>query len=230
MAHVTDLPQWAVDRGKAMNDVQALDCARTALVVIDMQRVFMEPGEVFANPHAMDIMPAVNRLAAAFRAAGCPVIWTRQTVDDAPPLAMADWQYDLSLPAVAEAVAVMRAGTSSHGLHPGMDVADADPVIDKYRYSAFMCPAGALQQALDGLEAQCIVIAGTLTNCCCDSTARDGNMLGYRTIMVADACAAPTDAEHNAALMLARLNFADVKTVAELEELLSHAEQGASQC
>lgn len=220
MAHITTLPEWAIERGRALNDVRTLDPARTALVVIDMQSVFMDPAQVFGNPHAMDIVPAVNRLAAAFRAAGCPVIWTRQTVSDEPPLAMPAWQYDLSLPAVAQAVAVMRAGTDSHALHPLMDVADRDHVLDKYRYSAFLCPAGALNLTLGALQVDCIVIAGTLTNCCCDSTARDGNMLGFKTILVSDGCAAPTDAEHNAALMLARLNFADVKATDDVIALL----------
>ncbi|MDE1146744.1 MAG: cysteine hydrolase [Azospirillaceae bacterium] len=220
MAHHIDLPDWAHARGRGLNDVQALDPARTALLVIDMQRVFMAPGEVFANPHAMDIVPAVNRLAAAVRTAGGRVIWTRQTVSTDPTLAMPAWQYDLSIPFVREAVRVMHAGTAHHALHQDMDVRDGDTVIDKYRYSAFMCPAGALRAELQAQGIDTLLVAGTLTNCCCDSTARDGNMLGYRVVVLADACAAPTDAEHNAALLLVRLNFADVKTVDEVEGLL----------
>ena len=56
-----------------------------------------------------------------------------------------------------------------------------------------------------------IVITGTLTNCCCESTAREANMAGYKVIVVSDATAAVTDAEHNAALLNLRLNFADVR-------------------
>ncbi|MBB6254386.1 cysteine hydrolase family protein [Nitrospirillum iridis] len=221
MAHIIALPAWAHERGRGLNDVRTLDPVRTALVVIDMQCVFMAPGEVFGNPHALDIMPAVNRLAMVVRAAGGRVIWTRQTVSADPALAMPPWQYDLSIPFVQEAVRVMTAGNPSHALHPAMDARDGDGVIDKYRYSAFLCPAGALRADLQAHGIDTLLIAGTLTNCCCDSTARDGNMLGYRVVVLADACAAPTDAEHNAALLLLRLNFADVKTVAEVEGLLA---------
>lgn len=208
--HVVDLPDWAVERGSVLNRFTAIDPARTALVVIDMQTVFMAPGEVFANPNAVGIIGNVNRLAAAMRGAGGCVIWTRQTVSHDPPLAMPDWQYDLSVPHVRRAVETMLAGTPSHALHPEMDVAPGDIVIDKYRYGAFMCPAGALRAVLEERGADMLLIAGTLTNVCCESTARDGNMAGYKVIVVPDAMATITDAEHNAALLNLRLNFADV--------------------
>ncbi len=203
-----------------MNHFAAIDPARTAFVAIDMQSVFLSPDEVFGNPHALGIVDDVNRLAAAFRAAGATVIWTRQTIDHRPPLAMPAWQYDLSIPFVRAAVAAMAAGTASQALHPAMAVAPGDVVLDKYRYGAFSCPAGALAAALAARGLDTLVIAGTLTNCCCDSTAREGNMLGFRVFIVSDATAARTDEEHYAALLLLRLNFADVRTGDELTALL----------
>ena len=221
MSHVVDLPDWAVERGRAQNDIMSADPARTALVAIDMQNVFMAAGEVFGNPHALDIAERVNRAAAIVREGGGTVIWTRQTVSDAPGLAMPAWQYDLSIPFVAHAVEVMRTGTRSHALHDAMDVRAEDVQLDKYRYGAFSCPAGALRRELEARGIETLVIAGTLTNCCCDSTAREANMAGYRVIVLADACAAPSDAEHNAALLLLRLNFADVKWVEALPAILT---------
>jgi nicotinamidase-related amidase len=209
--HAIDLPDWAVERGKALNNFDRIDPRRAALIVIDMQRVFLEPDEVFGNPHALDIIDPVNRAAQAMRAAGGTVIWTRQTVSVEPPLAMPAWQYDLSDPYLRRAVETMAAGTDSHALHPRMDVDPRDVVIDKYRYGAFMCPAGALAVALKARAVEMLVIAGTLTNICCESTARDGNMLGYRVMLLADATAAVTDAEHNAALLNLRIAFADVR-------------------
>lgn len=209
--HTIDLPDWAVERGSALNRFDTIDPTRAALVVIDMQNVFLAPDEVFGNPNAMDIIPAVNRLAGAARAAGMPVIWTRQTVSSDPALAMPEWQYDLSIPDVRRAVETMIAGTRSHALHPAMAVEPGDVVIDKYRYSAFLCPARALETELARRGIDMIVIAGTLTNVCCESSARDGNMMGYRVIAVSDAMATHTDAEHNAALLNLRLSFADVR-------------------
>jgi nicotinamidase-related amidase len=208
----TGIPAWAIERGAILNAFTRLDPARTALVAIDMQTVFLAPEEVFGNPRAIDIVPAVNRLARAIRDAGGTVIWTRQTVSHAPPLAMPAWQYDLSIPDVRRAVETMLAGTRSHALHPAMDVAPGDPVLDKYRYSAFLCPDAALERTLKARDIELLIIAGTLTNVCCESTARDGNMLGYKVIVVSDATAARTDAEQDAALLNLRLTFADVHT------------------
>jgi nicotinamidase-related amidase len=61
-----------------------------------------------------------------------------------------------------------------------------------------------------------VVITGTLTNVCCETTAREAYMAGYRVIVVADATAAVTDAEHKAALLNLRLNFADVRRASEV--------------
>jgi nicotinamidase-related amidase len=107
-----------------------------------------------------------------------------------------------------------------------MDVQPGDLEIDKYRYGAFMCPAGGLKAALEAHpEIDTLVIAGTLTNCCCDSTARDGNMLGYKVVFLSDATATRTDEEHNAALLTLCLNFADVRTTAELAGMVAGADQ-----
>jgi ureidoacrylate peracid hydrolase len=221
--HAIDLPDWAVERGSVLNRFDRINPARTALVVIDMQNVFLAPGEAFGNANALDIVPEVNGLAAAMREAGGTVIWTRQTVSHEPPLAMPEWQYDLSIPAVRRAVETMLAGTTSHALHPAMEVGPDDLILDKYRYSAFLCPAAALKAALEARGIEMLVIAGTLTNVCCEGTARDGNMLGYKVILVSDATATITDAEHNAALLNLRLTFADVLPAARVREMLEAA-------
>ena len=225
MAHTIALPEWAIARGRQLNQIDAIDPSRTALVAIDMQNVFMAPDEVFGNANALAIVETVNAVAAAMRDAGAVVIWTRQTVSAVPPLAMADWQYDLSIPEVRRAVETMAAGTRAHALHDAMAVGPDDPVVDKYRYGAFSCPAGDLRRLLEERQIDTLVIAGTLTNCCCDSTAREANMAGYRILFLADATATRTDEEHNAALLCLRLNFADVRYTDEVLAMLadSHA-------
>lgn len=209
--HVIRLPKWAVERGAGLNSFDALEPGATALVNIDMQSVFLAEDQIYGNPHARDIVGPVNALSAAMRAAGAPVIWTRNTYVADGPFAPAPWQYDPARPGVAEGMAALSPGTASHDLFPAMQRAAGDLVLDKYRYGALSCPAGALRAELERLGTRMAVITGTLTNCCCESTARELNMAGYKVIVVADAMATATDAEHNAALLNLRLNFADVK-------------------
>ncbi len=117
----------------------------------------------------------------------------------------------------------MTAGAPGHGLYAAMDVAAGDLVLDKHRYGAFSCPCGALPRALERLGVAMLVIAGTLTNVCVESTAREANMAGYKVVVAADATAAVTDAEHNAALLNLRLNFADVRRTRELLRMIEAA-------
>ena len=208
--HVTRLPRWAVERGGALNRFAALAPGRTALINIDMQSLFLAEDQIYGNPHGRDIIGNVNALSQALRQAGAPVIWTRSTHTFDGPCAPAPWQYDASDPRVAAGIAGLQAGSVGHGLHPAMQVAADDIVLDKYRYGALSCPAGNLRRTLEDLGTEMVIITGTLTNCCCETTAREANMAGYKVIFVADATATHTDAEHNAALLNLRLNFADV--------------------
>lgn len=218
--HTIEIPQWAEERGRALNHFSAIEPGHTALINIDMQNVFLAEGQIYANPHGRDIIDNVNRLSRAMRAAKAPVIWTRQTHTHDGPCAPPAWQYDVSQSRVAAGVAALQAHADGHALHPAMNVAPHDLVIDKYRYGALSCPAGALAAALKKLGARMTVITGTLTNVCCESTARELNMAGYKVIVVSDATAAVTDTEHNAALLNLRINFADVRRTDDVAEMI----------
>lgn len=219
--HAIEIPQWAEERGRALNHFSAIDRGRTALVNIDMQNAFLAEGQIYANPHARDIVDNVNRLSRAMRAAGAPVIWTRQTHTHDGPYAPPAWQYDVSQPRVAAGVAALQMQADGHALYPAMDTAPHDLVIDKYRYGALSCPAGALTAALKKLGASMVIVTGTLTNCCCESTARELNMAGYKVIVVSDATAAVTDVEHNAALLNLRINFSDVQRTEDIAKMIA---------
>ena len=220
MAHRIRLPGWARERGAALNDFPALEVGRTALVNVDMQAAFVAEDQPYGNAHARDVVANINALSRAMRAAGAPVIWTRQTYTSEPPLAAPEWQYDPDRPGVAAGMVALAAGSSGHGLYPRMEIANDDIVLDKYRYGAFSCPAGALPDALERLGVALLIVTGTLTNCCVESTAREANMAGYKVIVAADATSAVTDAEHNAALMNLRISFADVRRTADLLRMI----------
>lgn len=220
MKHRISLPDWAAERGAASNSFAIIDPARTAFVAIDMQAAFLGRGQVFGNPYAQGIIGPLNALAGAMRAAGAPVVWTRMSVSDDPPLALPRWQRDTSDPVVARAVADLRPGQAGHALDGALDVAAADVVLDKYRYGAFACPAGALGSLLEERNIEMLVLAGTLTNVCVESTAREAYLRGYKVIVASDATAARTDEEHNASLLNLGLAFANVKTVEEILALV----------
>jgi len=219
--HVTRLPRWAVERGQVLNSFPELEWGRTALVNIDMQSVFLDEHQIYGNRHSRDIVGAVNALSAAMREIGAPVIWTRQTHTHHGPWAPPRWQYDPAKPGVADGIAALQAEAPGHALYRDMQVAGSDIIIDKYRYGALSCPAGNLRRTLAPLGTEMIIITGTLTNCCCETTAREANLAGYKVIVVSDATATLTDEEHNAGLLNLRLNFADVRTTDEVQSMIS---------
>jgi len=218
--HVTRLPQWAIRRGRVLNSFPMLERGKTALINVDMQAVFLDDNQIYGNRHARDIVGAVNALSAAMRSIGAPVIWTRQTHTHDGPCAPPRWQYDPAKPGVAEGIAALQAGAPGHALYSAMEVAAGDIVIDKYRYGALSCPAGNLRRTLEALGTEMVLITGTLTNCCCETTAREANLAGFKVIVVSDATATLTDMEHNAALLNLRLNFADVCSTQDIRSMI----------
>lgn len=203
-----------------MNRFDRIDPARTALLAIDLQNAFIGEDQIFGNAYARGILGNVNRLARALRAAGGRVVWTRQTVDRAPPRAAAPWQFDARDPVVKAAMDALTEGAFGHRLHDALDIHRDDIVLNKYRYSAFIRDASEIDLLLREHGVAWLIIAGTLTNVCCESSARDAYMMGYRVLFAADATAAVTDAEHNASLLNLCLNFADVRSTEALLTLI----------
>lgn len=68
-----------------------------------------------------------------------------------------------------------------------------------------------------------VLITGTVTNVCCESSARDASTLGYRVVMLADANAARRDEDHNATLHTIYRSFGDVRSAREVIELVQEA-------
>jgi ureidoacrylate peracid hydrolase len=198
-----------------------LDPARTALVVIDMQDTFTAPGATLEVPMARAIVPAINRMAAALRAAGGTVAWVRSAF---PPSAR-DWTgffERLLPPALAARVrGELQHGGAGYGFTPGLEVAAGDLHADKDRFSAFLPGACPLPDMLRARGIDTVLIAGTLTNVCCESSARDAMMENFRVVMLSDANATRSDAEHMGALVTIALSFGDVQTVDEATGFLA---------
>ncbi len=232
--HRTELHPDAVafikqKRGGKLHVHDTLDPARTALVVIDMQIAFLKPGLPSEVPVAREIVPNINRLAQALRAGGGTVVWVYNTFTEA---IFEDWSSFLGgtyAPEIARAVAAqLMAGAEGHPLWPEMDVHDADLQVTKNRFSAFLPGSSDIEAQLRGRGIDTVVITGTLTNVCCESSARDAMMRNFHVIMVPDGNATYTDAIHNASLTSMSITFADIMTTAEVIEALGVAvAQGA---
>jgi nicotinamidase-related amidase len=105
----------------------------------------------------------------------------------------------------------------------GLNVHPGDLLAEKTAFSAFFPGRCPLPPLLEERGITTILVAGTVTNVCCESSARDASTLGYRVIMVADANAAMRDQDHNAALHTIYRSFGDVRPIAEVIDMIESA-------
>ena len=98
---------------------------------------------------------------------------------------------------------------------------DGDRIVTKKRFSPFIIGASDLHGILQGLGVENLVVAGTATNMCSESTARDAMMLDYKVVMVEDANAARYDDDHLAGLTSFYQSFGDVRTTDDVIAMLT---------
>lgn len=188
------------------------DPAHTALVIIDMQRFYVE-----GLPSALQIIPVINRLAAGFRAKGALVAWVSMTAgQDGKSLWPLYHDYFFSRENGARHRDALTAGNPGHQLHPDLDVKPDDLQASKDRFSAFFPGACNLHEQLAERGIQNVAIGGVVTNFCCETSARDAMMLDYRVAMVSDANAARYPEDHQAGFTTVFQSFGDVLTSEEI--------------
>jgi ureidoacrylate peracid hydrolase len=188
----------------------AIAAVGTALIVVDMQNYFCAEGFPVEMPMAREIVPAINRLARAVRSAGGVVVWIQTTAAGA----IEHWRNFqtrmLTPDRQRERLAGLDEASEGFKLFPALEVLPGDLRIKKIKYSAFIPGSSDIHLQLQARQIDTLLIAGTATNVCCESTARDAMMLDYRVIMVSDANAALTDEEHAGALNTFMMFFGDV--------------------
>jgi ureidoacrylate peracid hydrolase len=213
--HKTSISQSIIDRVVARRGREHifddLVPAKTALVVVDMQNGFMVP-EVGHAPCAMahEIVPNINRLAQAVRATGGTVIWIQTAYSDET---LTSWStlYGMMLPKGRERRKFsLSPSNKGYDIFPDLKVEKQDLIVVKNRYSAFIQGSSDIETVLRERGLDTLLITGTVTNVCCESTARDAMMRNFKTIMVTDGNAANTDEDHNAALNNFYLTFGDI--------------------
>jgi ureidoacrylate peracid hydrolase len=223
--HKIAIPQTVIDRVIARRGKEhvydALDPARTALIVVDMQNAFMLPGVAFAPIQtAPEIVPNINRLARALREVGGTVVWIVTTYTKEVDTEWSTY-YGLSTPTHgAKRSAALTKGSKGHQIWASLEVERDDPIVEKKRFSAFIQGSSALDKVLSERGIDTLLITGTVTGVCCESTARDAMMLNYKVVMVTDGNAAYNDDEHNAALTAFYASFGDIMPTDMLVEIL----------
>jgi nicotinamidase-related amidase len=210
--HDSRLPQWAVNkmikrRGGRRCAFADLHAPRTALVVIDLAQNY-----IANTPCAAAIVAPINRLAHALRAGGGTVAWVLPAPMTDDPLLTAIWGEQHAQRIAAET----QPDTTEAAFAAGLEREPGDILVEKRAYSAFFPGRCALPELLAARGIDTVLIAGVLTNICCESSARDAMTRGFRVVMVADANAARSDEEHQAALYNVLRNFGDVRTSADL--------------
>jgi ureidoacrylate peracid hydrolase len=213
--HTFAIPQSITDRvierrGRA-HVYDDLDPAKSALVVVDMQNAFMLPGVAHSLcPMAQEIVPNINRLSRTVRDTGGTVVWIKTTFTKE---ALRSWStyFEMASPQrVAKRIEALTAGGAGHRLWNGLAVRARDLIVEKNRFSAFIQGASELEAVLRSRGLDTVIVTGTVTNVCCESTARDAMMLNFKTIMVTDGNAAMTNEEHAASLIAFYLSFGDI--------------------
>jgi nicotinamidase-related amidase len=173
-----------------------LDSRQTALVIIDMQRDFLEPGgfgESLGNDVSLlqaAVGPCQRALRAA-RAAGLVVIHTREghrpDLADAPPAKILRGAPSKRIGDPGPMGRILVRGEPGHGIVDALAPAPGEIVLDKPGKGAFH--ATDLDQILRNAGIDTLVVCGVTTEVCVHTTIREGNDRGYRCVALADACA-----------------------------------------
>lgn len=205
---------------------ETFEARRAALVVIDMQKTFCEPGAPAEVPASRGIVEPINRLAAGLRARGGTVIWC--THANLGTGGGSDWRnffdYFVADAVRERTIESLSPGGSGQRIWEELDVQDADIKLFKNRYSALVPGSSQLERILRSLGIDTLFICGTKTNICCESTARDAMMLDFKVVMVSDGTAALSEEEHRAALENIIQQFGDVMTAAQILDRLTDAD------
>lgn len=209
--------------------LESIDAARTALVVIDMQNYYVAPGFPNESPVAREIVPNINRLASSLRSAGGRVVWVQ--TDSAQALAKWGNHHRYKLTPERAAARLQKLSDKDEGfkLYKTLEPKADDLYVRKIKFSAMVGESSDLDRVLQQHGIEVLLIAGTKTNVCCDSTARDASMMEYRVAMISDCTATTNDEEHAAALNNFQVSFGDVMTADEaLQRLVPVARRSAA--
>ncbi|HVZ35133.1 MAG TPA: isochorismatase family cysteine hydrolase [Polyangiaceae bacterium] len=217
---------------KAVIDAQpgpiAVDVSRSALVIIDMQRDFLEPGgfgETLGNDVSLlqRAVAPIQRLLAKARERGVFVIHTREghrpDLSDAPQAKLDRGSPQLRIGARGPMGRILVRGEPGHDIIPELYPKGGEPVVDKPGKGAFY--ATELQLMLDKREIENLIVCGVTTEVCVHTTVREANDRGYRCIVPSDGCASYFPEVHAAGLAMIRAQGGIFGWVSDSERVLA---------
>lgn len=227
MVHKIEIRQEIVDRAIRKRGqfhwFDRLDPERTAHVIVDMQNVFVAEGAPIEVPAARDIVENINEVNAALRKLGTPIVWV--THYNQMRNGKTDWgiyyNYQHHSGESETRAAHFQPGHKGAEIYSKLVTAPSDFVVVKNRYSAFIAGASSLERLLRSNGIDSVLVSGTKTNVCCESTARDAMMLDFKVTMLSDCNATDSDEEHRGTLENMILQFGDVRTGKDAVRMLS---------
>ena len=215
MQHPSGIPEKIVKKVVArrgrLHAFESLDPRTTALIVIDLDEATVRNDETCQR-----MIATVNRLAAAVRQAGGVVAFVLWRMPAMP-------RHCAAILGVGLATRYFDDGqTDGAGtrLWPTLDREEADLMAVKSGASAFFPGKCNLKEQLDARGIDTVLIAGAVTNICCESSARDAAELEYKVILVSDALSGHAHGLHEATLATFYRIFGDVRPSDEVIELL----------
>jgi len=216
MQHPSGIPEKIVRkvvarRGK-LHAFDAIDSTRTALVVIDL-----DVATVGNDPASLAMISAINATAGVVRQTGGSVAWVLSSNQTMPKHFAAILGPELAKKYFEDG----QPGGDGTKLHPDLVKEPNDIVAWKRGASAFFPGKCDLKEQLDRRGVDTLLIAGTVTNICCESSARDAAELDYKIILVSDLLAGHAHGLHEATLATFYRIFGDVRPSIEVADLLT---------
>jgi nicotinamidase-related amidase len=202
------------------------DPAHLALIVIDMQRDFIEPGgfgAALGNDVSLlkKIVPTVGRLLDVFRLAGLPIIHTREChkpdLSDCPPAKRTRGKPSLRIGDPGPMGRILVAGEPGADIVPELSAAPGEIVLDKPGKGAFY--ATPLSDILADKKITHLVFAGVTTEVCVQTTMREANDRGFECLLAEDATESYFPEFKKAALDMIRAQGAIVGWTATVEQI-----------
>ncbi|HXI21245.1 MAG TPA: isochorismatase family cysteine hydrolase [Gemmatimonadales bacterium] len=211
-----------MDRDEAFRRALPLEAGRTALLVVDMQRAFVEAGQAMEVPPARQVVPRIQELLAIFREKGLPVAFTEFTYSPAAPLLVGELhpEHRPALPGAPTGFGLPSssclAGEDNVHIVPELAPRPGELVVSKHYYDGFN--GTVLDGALRARGVTTLAITGTMTDVCVLATVVGGFNREYRMVVVEDGVATLDPEIQRASLDIIRRAYARVAPARELAD------------